>query len=72
MRPCRPLLLAVALAACDRPHPSPPVQYIPVAGSMKLPFSAAVRVGPLLLLSGQLGTDSTGTLGGGDRCSDPL
>ena len=63
MRPCRPLLLAAALAAaCDRPHPSPPVQYIPVAGSMKLPFSAAVRVGPLLLLSGQLGTDSTGTL----------
>lgn len=59
----RPLLLAVLLAAgCNRPAPSPPVQYIPVGGSMKLPFSAAVRVGPLLLLSGQLGTDSTGTL----------
>ena len=32
---------------------------VPMAGGGALPFSAAVRVGPLLYLSGQLGTDST-------------
>ncbi|HUR95780.1 MAG TPA: RidA family protein [Gemmatimonadales bacterium] len=31
-------------------------------GRRDLPFSAAVRVGPMLFLSGQLGTDSTGRL----------
>lgn len=29
-------------------------------GNLNLPFSAAVRVGPMIYLSGQLGTDSTG------------
>ena len=36
--------------------------FIPIPGSRALPFSAAVRVGDMLYLSGQLGTDSTGAL----------
>jgi reactive intermediate/imine deaminase len=36
--------------------------FIPIAGNRSLPFSAAVRVGDVLFLSGQLGTDSTGAL----------
>jgi reactive intermediate/imine deaminase len=39
-----------------------PVEYFPMLGTTRLPFSAAVRVGPMLYLSGQLGTDSTGKL----------
>ncbi|MEP6687677.1 MAG: RidA family protein [Gemmatimonadales bacterium] len=31
-------------------------------GNLPLPFSAAVRAGPMIYLSGQLGTDSTGHL----------
>jgi 2-iminobutanoate/2-iminopropanoate deaminase len=41
------------------------VEYFPVAeslGALKLPFSEAVRVGPILYLSGAIGIDSTGTL----------
>jgi 2-iminobutanoate/2-iminopropanoate deaminase len=41
------------------------VEYFPVASSlagMKLPFSEAVRVGPILYLSGVLGIDASGTL----------
>ena len=41
------------------------VEYFPVAeslGSLKLPFSEAVRVGPMLYLSGAMGIDDTGTL----------
>lgn len=41
------------------------VEYFPVASSlagMKLPFSEAVRVGPMLYLSGALGIDANGTL----------
>jgi 2-iminobutanoate/2-iminopropanoate deaminase len=41
------------------------VEYFPVAdslASMKLPFSEAVRVGPMLYLSGALGIDATGKL----------
>ncbi|HET8834789.1 MAG TPA: RidA family protein [Gemmatimonadales bacterium] len=34
-------------------------EYVPMAGPADLPFSALVRVGPMLYLSGQLGTDST-------------
>jgi len=37
-------------------------EYVPVPGRSDLPFSALVRVGPMLYLSGQLGTDSTGHL----------
>jgi reactive intermediate/imine deaminase len=41
------------------------VEYFPVAESLaplKLPFSEAVRVGPLLYLSGAMGVDDTGAL----------
>jgi reactive intermediate/imine deaminase len=41
------------------------VEYITSAARADLPFSSAVRVGHLLFLSGQLGTDSTGTLAPG-------
>lgn len=40
-------------------------EYFPVAdslGSLKLPFSEAVRVGPMLYLSGALGIDASGAL----------
>ena len=51
------------LAAQDKPV----VQWIAPAGAAAagLPFSPAVRVGNLLYLSGQLGTDSTGLVKGG-------
>lgn len=52
--------MAARLAAQDRP---PEVRYITRPGAMaSLPFSPAVRVGHVLYLSGQLGTDSTGKL----------
>lgn len=54
------LVLGPALSAQDKP----PVQYIAPAGSTA-PFSPAVRVGNMLYLSGQLGTDSTGKLAPG-------
>jgi 2-iminobutanoate/2-iminopropanoate deaminase len=41
------------------------VEYFPVAESLdsfKLPFSEAVRVGPLLYLSGAIGIDDSGAL----------
>ena len=62
MRPlCLVPLAFVALtplAAQDKPA----VQWIAPSGpaAASLPFSPAVRVGNLLYLSGQLGTDSTG------------
>ena len=54
---------ALALAGCE---PAPEVAmdpvFVPVSGNRALPFSAAVRVGDMLYLSGQLGTDSSGAL----------
>ena len=56
------LLLPAALAAQNKPS----VEYLTPAGaSATLPFTPAVRVGNLLYLSGQLGTDSTGKLAPG-------
>ena len=58
-RLARVLLLAVLLHGCDRPPSGrATLERLPMAGGAALPFSAAVRVGPLLYLSGQLGTDS--------------
>lgn len=55
--------LALWLTACAaNPPASPRVEYFPVPGQPRLPFSEAVRVGEMLYLSGQLGTDSTGRL----------
>jgi 2-iminobutanoate/2-iminopropanoate deaminase len=51
------------LSACDRSRASPPqLHFVAVAENSTLPFSAAVRVGDVLYLSGQIGTDSTGKL----------
>ncbi len=70
-RPLLAVLLALfaplALAGCGTsPRTARAgVQYhaTPVAaGQAPLPFSSAVRVGDLLILSGQIGTDSTGRL----------
>ena len=44
---------------------APPVaalERVPMPGKLELPFSAAVRAGSVIYLSGQLGTDSTGRL----------
>lgn len=55
--------LALLLVACAaNPSPGPRVEYFPVPGDRKLPFAEAVRVGEMLYLSGQIGTDSTGRL----------
>ena len=48
---------------CAASSPVPErVAFFPVPGERPLPFSEAVRVGDMLYLSGQLGTDSTGRL----------
>jgi reactive intermediate/imine deaminase len=56
-------LLAVLVAGCgpDRPAAAA-VDYLPMESTRPLPFSAAVRVGHTLYLSGQLGTDSSARL----------
>ena len=63
--PARRLALgaALTLAGCD-PAPEPHMDpvFVPIAGNTSLPFSAAVRVGDMLYLSGQIGTDSAGAL----------
>jgi 2-iminobutanoate/2-iminopropanoate deaminase len=60
------ILLALLGSACrrsDRAAATPrALEFIPMPGNMDLPFSAAVRAGPVLYLSGQLGTDSAGRL----------
>ena len=64
------------LAACVSPprDDRPVVEHFPVggptaaaarAGGFRLPFSAAVRVGDILYLSGQIGTRPDGTLPAG-------
>jgi 2-iminobutanoate/2-iminopropanoate deaminase len=60
-----PAALAVALAGCGRPPATAApgaAEYFPVPGDRPLPFSEAVRVGDMLYLSGQLGTDASGQL----------
>jgi 2-iminobutanoate/2-iminopropanoate deaminase len=63
MPPRHSILLLLGLAVSCRPAArGDEARYIPVKGGPPLPFSAAVRVGPLLYLSGQIGMDSTGHL----------
>jgi 2-iminobutanoate/2-iminopropanoate deaminase len=51
---------AASLHGCAPPERKPPhIEHVPMASGASLPFSAAVRVGSTLYLSGQLGTDST-------------
>ena len=40
----------------------PDVEYFPLPAGVRLPFSEAVRVGSMLYLSGQMGTDASGKL----------
>jgi reactive intermediate/imine deaminase len=64
--PWAALIPAVLVGACDRgAERAPSVEYVAVAGNPQLPFSDAVRVGHMLFLAGQLGTDSTGHLAAG-------
>jgi 2-iminobutanoate/2-iminopropanoate deaminase len=55
------LLLLIGACAGHGPEGSA-VEYFPLPGKQARPFSEAVRVGDMLYLSGQLGTDSTGRL----------
>ena len=61
--PTRSLLFLAAcvLGACTHPHRArQPVEWVAAPGEGQRPFSKLVRVGRMLYLSGQLGTDSTG------------
>ena len=42
--------------------PRSDVEFFPLPAGVRLPFSEAVRVGALLSLSGQMGTDASGKL----------
>jgi len=55
------LLAAVStLGACTRVAPSPTPEFLTPYGRPRNPFSPAVRVGNLLFLAGQIGTDTSG------------
>ncbi len=60
------LILALAdtrrRQGCPETGGASAVEYYPLPGDRKLPFSSAVRVGSMLYLAGQIGTDSTGRL----------
>lgn len=58
-------LLALGCAPQESRSDKPEVEFYPVPGRTGLPFSKAVRVGHILYLSGELGTDSTGKLAAG-------
>lgn len=59
----RTLVLACVLSGCAHPrHYNAAPEYIAPPGGAQRPFSEAVRVGRMLYLAGQLGTDSTGHL----------
>lgn len=40
----------------------PEIEYYPAESTMRVPFSAAVRVGNMLYLAGQIGIDATGNV----------
>jgi len=59
------LLVALSLLACGgsrRAEPRPLAEFLTPYGPPTRPFSPAVRVGNLLILSGAIGTTSTGAL----------
>jgi reactive intermediate/imine deaminase len=56
------MLCGLLLVSCGGDPPRSPAEFFPMPGTRPLPFSEAVRVGEMLYLSGQLGTDSTGRL----------
>jgi 2-iminobutanoate/2-iminopropanoate deaminase len=62
----RSILLACTVSACaHHGRGAGPPEYVPAPGHVRRPFSELVRVGRMLYLSGQLGTDSSGTIVGG-------
>ena len=55
------LFLAIfSLGGCHRAQVGPEPEFLTPYGPPRNPFSPAVRVGNLLFLAGQIGTDSTG------------
>ena len=54
------LTAALALAACAHAPRGPEPEFLTPYGPPKNPFSPAVRVGNLLFLAGQIGTDASG------------
>lgn len=52
----------LSLGACAHAPRGPEPQFLTPYGPPRNPFSPAVRVGDLLFLAGQIGTDSTGKL----------
>jgi 2-iminobutanoate/2-iminopropanoate deaminase len=62
----RTFVIACVLGACAHARRSAPrTEWIAPPGPEKHPFSEVVRVGRMLYLAGQLGTDSTGHLASG-------
>ena len=63
MRRLIPLLAGLCLCACTRVVQSAPEpEFLTPYGPPRNPFSPAVRVGNLIFLAGQIGTDSSGKL----------
>ena len=59
----RLLVLAAVLSACAPTHQAP--EYMAATNGPVRPFSPAVRVGSMLYLAGQIGTDASGKVVGG-------
>lgn len=55
-------ILMLASAFTMRKQSAAAVEYYPVPGGSNLPFSEAVRVGPMLYLAGQIGTGADGNV----------
>jgi reactive intermediate/imine deaminase len=63
MRPLLILAAALSLGACTRVvQVNPDPEFLTPYGPPSYPFSPAVRVGNLLFLAGQIGTDTAGKL----------
>src|SRR5437763_15591994 len=56
------IVALLSLAACHRAQVGPEPEFLPPYGPPRLPFSPAVRVGNLLFLAGQIGSDTSGRL----------
>lgn len=61
----RVAIIALLVGGCAHPHRPSSNVYIPPPGAPHRPFSEVVRVGRMLYLSGQLGTDDSGKLAAG-------
>jgi 2-iminobutanoate/2-iminopropanoate deaminase len=62
MRRTAVLVFALLASACATSPAHPVLEFRPDPSSPSAPFSRAVRVGNLLFLSGQIGTDASGRL----------